>query len=404
MRAGIDYTAAVRQRAGIGRYTRNLIRALSELDQENQYRLFVAGGWGSGDGLGALPSNFEVRGIPLSDHWLHILWQRMRVPIPVQLVTGALDLFHSPDFVLPPTGRTPTIVTVHDLSFLRVPECFVPGFSDYLEGAVSRAVSRAAHILADSESTRQDLLDLMNVAPEQVTVLYPGVETRFRPVRGRRALDRVRRRYRLPERFILSVGTIQPRKNLVALVDAFDRLVAQHSSDPGIARLNLVLVGEKGWMFEETFAAVTSRGLEQRVHFPGFVEDSDLPTLYSLASAFAFPTKYEGFGLPVLEAMACGTPVVAADNSSIPEVVADAGLLVQADDPQVLADSLAVLLSDEALRRRLVTEGRQQARNFSWMAAARTLQGVYECVERGSAAVSPSHSHHTTPHHPMKNG
>lgn len=397
MRVGIDYTAAVRQRAGIGRYTRNLIRAVSEFDKENQYRLFVAGGWGSGDGLGPLPSNFEVRGIPLADRWLHILWQRMRVPIPVQLVTGALDVFHSPDFVLPPTGRTPTILTVHDLSFLRVPECFVPGFSEYLEGAVSRAVSRAAHILADSESTRRDLFELMDVGHEQVTVVYPGVEARFQPVRDAQVLDGVRFRYGLPEHFVLTVGTIQPRKNLVTLVEAFDRVLARHRRDPLIADLHLVLAGEKGWMYQQTFDAVVSSGLEDRVDFPGFVQDRDLPALYTLASAFAFPTKYEGFGLPVLEAMACGTPVVAANNSSIPEVVGDAGVLVAADDPQGIADALVLLVSDAALRTRLVAEGREQARRFTWASAAQGLHGVYESVggDRLGRGL-PSHSHPTT--------
>ena len=132
MRIGIDYTAAVRQSAGIGRYTRNLIRALAELDAENRYTLFVAGGWGDGDGLGSWPSNFRLRSVPLSDRWMHILWQRLRLPIQIQTVTGPLDLFHSPDFVLPPVGRTPAILTVHDLSFLRVPECYVPAFRKYL--------------------------------------------------------------------------------------------------------------------------------------------------------------------------------------------------------------------------------------------------------------------------------
>jgi glycosyltransferase involved in cell wall biosynthesis len=368
----------VRQGGGIGRYTRNLIRALAELDAENEYTLFVAGGWGDGDGLGSWPSNFRVRSVPLSDRWLHVLWQRLRLPVPVQAITGPLDLFHSPDFVLPPTGRTPSIVTVHDLSFLRVPECYVPAFRQYLEGAVSRAATRAERILADSESTRRDLIELKAVEPGQVTVIYPGVEPRFQPVRDAELLNRVRARYELPERFVLGLSTLQPRKNFAGLIEGYRRLVGGWTEEPAIVDLQLVVAGGLGWMYDDAFDAVASAGLAERVHFAGFVDDEDLPAIYTLAAAFAFPTWYEGFGLPVLEAMACGTPVVAADNSSLPEVVGKAGLLVDAGDSEGLSGALARLLTDETRRARLAAAGREQARQFTWDAAARQLLEVYQ--------------------------
>jgi glycosyltransferase involved in cell wall biosynthesis len=377
MRIGIDYTAAVRQGGGIGRYTRNLIRALAHLDTENQYMLFVAGGWGGGDGLGPWPANFRVRSIPLSDRWVHLFWQRMRLPVPVQTITGPLDLFHSPDFVLPPTGRTPAILTVHDLSFLRVPQFFVPGFREYLEMAVSRAVNQAACILADSESTRGDLMQLMGVEPERVTVLYPGVESRFRPVEEAQTLAAVRARYQLPGSFILGLSTLQPRKNFDGLIEAFRRLLAPIADGPEMAELHLVIAGGKGWMYEDTLAQVQRIGLGDRVHFPGFVAEADLPALYCLASAFAFPSWYEGFGLPLLEAMACGTPVVAANNSSLPEVVGEAGLLVDAADVDALSEALGRLLTDGALQGRLIRAGLDRARHFTWKGAAQQLLHVY---------------------------
>jgi glycosyltransferase involved in cell wall biosynthesis len=377
MRIGIDYTAAVRQGGGIGRYTRNLIRALAELDLESEYTLFVAGGRAKADELGSSPGNFRVRSVPLSDRWLHILWQRLRLPVPIQVVTGPLDLFHSPDFVLPPLRRVPAILTVHDLSFLRVPQFFVPGFRQYLEGAVSRAVRRARHILADSESTRRDLMELMAVEPERVTVLYPGVEARFQPVQDAEALSQVRARYDLPERFVLSVGTLQPRKNFAGLVEAFGCLLAAKKDVPGMKDLQLVVVGGRGWMFEDVVSQVQRLGLAERVHFPGFVDDEDLPALYNLAAAFAFPSWYEGFGLPVLEAMACGVPVIAANNSSLPEVVGEAGLLIDASDTEALAAGLMRLLTDEDLRAKLVPAGRQQASPFNWGRAAQQLLAVY---------------------------
>ncbi|MEJ2210516.1 MAG: glycosyltransferase family 1 protein [Anaerolineae bacterium] len=377
MRIGIDYTAAVRQGAGIGRYTRNLIRALADLDRQNRYTLFVAGGWGEGDGLGPWPDNFRRRGVPLSDRWLNIVWQRLRLPLPIQLVTGPLDLFHSPDFVLPPLGRTPAVLTVHDLSFLRVPECFVPGFREYLEGAVRRAVGRARFILADSFNTRQDLIDLMGVEPDRAAVVYPGVEPRFGPIEDPAVLDPVRARYDLPPRFVLGLSTLQPRKNFAGLADAFARLLAAQGDEAPFADLHLVIGGGKGWMYEEMMARVERLGLGQRVRFLGFVDDADLPALYNLADAFAFPSWYEGFGVPLLEAMACGTPVVAADNSSLPEVVGDAGLLVNAGDVEALASALGRLVSNAELREELRTEGPARARRFTWEKAAHQLLGIY---------------------------
>jgi glycosyltransferase involved in cell wall biosynthesis len=377
VRIGIDYTAAVRQHAGIGRYTRQLVRALAALDRDNQYVVFVAGGWGAGDGLGPWPGNFHLRTLPLPDRWLNILWQRWRLPLPIQWVTGPLDLFHSPDFVLPPLGRTPAVLTVHDLSFMRVPDCFVPGFREYLEGAVSRAVRLARLILADSCSTRHDLIELMQVEPERVVVLYPGVDERFRPVADPAILDPIRDAYRLPQSFLLGLGTLQPRKNFEGLVEAFSRLLAVRGHEPLFADLHLVIGGGSGWMHEEIVNCVKRSGLGQRVRLLGFVDDGDLPGLYSMASAFAFPSFYEGFGVPVLEAMACGTPVVAADNSSLPEAIGDAGLLVPTGDPDALAAALGCLMTDDVLRARLISAGQGRAQGFTWTASARSLLAAY---------------------------
>ncbi|MFN2291996.1 MAG: glycosyltransferase family 4 protein [Anaerolineae bacterium] len=378
MRIGIDYTAAVRQQGGIGRYTRSLIRALSEIDTRNQYVLFVMGGHEADDGHGNWPDNFRLRPVPISDRWFNVLWQRVRVPVPVQVWTGRLDLFHSPDFVLPPLGRTPAVLTVHDLSFLRVPWCFVPGFRDYLEAAVSRSVRKASLILADSLSTERDLAELLGVELERVHVLYPGVDSRFRPVTDPEALGEVRQRYSLPESFVLGLSTLQPRKNFAGLIDAFGRLLAAEGGAQAIQGLQLVIAGGSGWLSEDIQEAIGRAGLEGRVRVVGFVDDHDLPALYTLASAFAFPSWYEGFGVPVLEAMACGTPVVAADNSSLPEVVGEAGLLVGAGDADALAQALFSLLVRQDVRQRLVARGLERVRRFSWPASATALLQAYE--------------------------
>lgn len=374
MRIGIDYTSAVRQHGGIGRYTRNLVRALIGLDEQNQYVLFVADRSNRAS-MEQWPDNVRVRRIPCSDRWTTFIWQRVRLPLPVQLATGRLDLFHSPDFVLPPAGSTPTLLTVHDLSFLRVPECFVPGFAHYLGQAVTRAAAKATHILADSYSTRVDLVELLKIDEARITVLYPGVEARFTPVHDPVLLRHVRATYGLPDRFILNIGTLQPRKNLVSLIEAFGQVIKNAS--PAAEDLHLVIAGTKGWQYEETLRAAAHSAVANRVHLLGFVRDDDLPALYSLASIFAFPSLYEGFGLPVLEAMACGVPVVTGDNSSLPEVAGRAALLIDVKNQDAIAEALLRLVSDCALRAKLEEAGIEQSRAFTWERAARQLKEVY---------------------------
>jgi glycosyltransferase involved in cell wall biosynthesis len=242
---------------------------------------------------------------------------------------------------------------------------------------VPRAVKRARHILADSASTRRDLLELLGVEPARVTVIYPGVESRFRPVRDPAARAVVRARYDLPERFVLGLSTLQPRKNFEGLIAAFSLLVA---GKPEMADTYLVISGQKGWLYDEALAAAERAGMADRVRFIGFAADADLPALYSLASVFAFPSWYEGFGVPLLEAMACGTPVVAADNSSLPEVVGDAGLMVDAADVHGLASALGRLLTDDELRTRLAAAGLARSRQFTWERAVKKLLEVYKRV------------------------
>jgi len=389
MRIGIDYTAAVRQRAGIGRYTRGLVNALLELDTENEYVLLVASRGVARPrpspeaqaevypgGEGRRP-NVHWRCLPLTDRHLAILWHRLQLPLPVESFTGPVDLFHSPDFTLPPAWRARTLVTVHDLSFLRYPEGADPRLRAYLMDAVPRSVRRADHVLADSQNTRDDLVALLGVPPEKITVVYPGVEPRFRPLDDPGVLSAVRERYRLPERFILHVGTLEPRKNLVRLMEAY-ALLSEH----GVAtdEVSLVVAGGRGWLYEGIFQAVERLGLAGRVTFTGFVRDEDLPALYNLADLFVFPSVYEGFGLPPLEAMACGTPVVVSNTSSLPEVVGQAGLLVSPTDVGALAEAMARALRNGELRARLRARGLEQARRFTWQKVAEETLRAYRSL------------------------
>lgn len=375
MRVGLDVTAAVSQGAGIGRYTRELLRALAAAESQPDYRLFFASRTRPHP-LPPLGPNFRVTALPFHDIWLARLWHRARLPLPVELLTGRLDLFHSPDFTLPPVRRgTPTLLTVHDLSFVRDPASAAPGLRAYLNAVVPRSVARATHLLADSQATRDDLGELYGVPAERVTVLYCGVASIFRPVSDPAALAAARARYGLGAApFIFSVSTLQPRKNYVRLIQAFARL-----REPD---LTLVIAGGKGWLYDAIFAEVERLGLRERVRFPGFVAEADLPALYSAARVLAYPSLYEGFGLPLLEAMACGTPVVTSTASCLPEVAGDAALLVDPTDVEALAQALGRAVADEALRADLIRKGAARAARFRWADAARQLLDLYGRLAR----------------------
>ena len=388
MRIAVDYTPAIRQRAGIGRYTKGLVAALAELDHENEYILLVVGKGQEARNkrqeeatrnmvscplpLASLAPNFRFCHIPLSHRLLTIVWHRLRLPLPAEIFTGPVDLFHSPDFVLPPLRHARGLITVHDLAFLRVPECADPGLRAYLTKAVPRSIARAHRILADSENTRRDLMELLGVPAERIRVVPAGVDSRFHPIADEAELERVRRRYRLEEPFILSLGTLEPRKNFVRLIEAHAQLRRRLPSAP-----RLVIAGDRGWLYEDIFAAAEKSGSGQ-VRFLGFVPDEDLPALYTMAELFAFPSLYEGFGLPPLEAMACGTPVVCSNRPSLPETVGDAALLVDAEDVEELAQAMQRLLENEELRAEMRERGLRRARRFTWRKAAEKLLAAYE--------------------------
>lgn len=370
-RIGIDYTAAVHQRAGIGRYVRGLVAALAERQPGVAARLFVAGG-GAVE-LPDTPAGFELRPSRLSERTHARLWHRLRVPVPVEWWTGPLGLFHATDFALPPTRPgTRTVLTVHDLAFERYPAETMPGMLGYLRRVVPRSVGRADHVITDSEATRRDVIELYHAAPEKVSVVYPGVSARFAAPQLPERLAEVRRRYSLPDApLVLTIGTMQPRKNHARLVEAFAQVASQTNAV-------LVVAGGKGWQYEAVHQLVERLGLAERVRFPGFVDDADLPALYAATEVFAYPALYEGFGLPVLEAMAAGTPVVTSAVSSLPEITGEDGaLLVDPKSVEQIAAALARLLADGALRARLATHGAARAQAFTWAATAEQLWQVY---------------------------
>ena len=374
-RIAIDYTPAYGQSGGIGRYVRELTAALATLDAANDYRLFV-----SGAEKGALPAapaaNFAWRPTAISPRWLARIWHRARLPLPVELFTGKVDLFHATDFALPQTlGTTRTLLTVHDLSFVRAPAAASPPLKAYLDAVVPRSVARADHILADSAATRDDLIELYKTPARKITVLYSGVDQRFRPVAEKGTLAATRAKYGLAEYpYALSVGTLQPRKNYSRVIQALAEVRA------GGQDLRYAIAGGQGWLEDEMQRTITATGMEDFVHLLGYVDDEDLPALYSGSKMLLMPSLYEGFGLPILEAMACGVPVIASNVSSLPEVAGDAGILVDPTDTAALRDAMIAVETEPNLRQQLVEKGYRQAARFTWRRSASQLLSVYRSL------------------------
>ncbi|GAB4272175.1 MAG: glycosyltransferase family 1 protein [Candidatus Promineifilaceae bacterium] len=374
-RIGIDVTSALTQGAGIGRYTRELVRAVVAEESGHTFHLFSARLVGEPPVPNPLPDVPHVvyRPAPLGERWLYRLWYRLRLPLPVQWVTGELDLFHSPDFVLPPVnGRIPTLLTVHDLSFIHYPHVFPKPLVDYLNRVVPWSVRRATHILADSASTQEDLMRLWGVPAEKITVLYCGVSPQYQPITDAARLTAVRQKYALGDLpFVLSVGTVQPRKNYKMLIRAFKGVAEKlpHA---------LYIAGGTGWMHDEILAEIENQGLNGRVRFLGFVDDADLPALYSAADLFVYPSLYEGFGLPPLEAMACGTPAILSNTSSLPEVAGEDGaVLLPPQETAVWQQTILTMLQSPQKREKVANAGRKQSQKFTWQQAAKQLLTLY---------------------------
>ena len=361
MHVAIDARLAHYTRGGIARYTLELARALAEVGPRHRFTLLRSVRQRSG-----LPCASNLSASPLLTP-PHHRWEQLTLPI--ELARLRPDLLHSPDFIPPFRRPCPAVITVHDLGFLRFPETLTAESRRYY-GQVGRAVQSAERTIAVSRHTAHDLVELAGAAEGRIRVVYNGVSPTYRPIEDRTLLADVRARLGLERPYILFLGTFEPRKNLPTLVRAFRAVRARHD-------ILLALVGRRGWLFEPLFELIDRLGLRDDVRVVEDALEADFPAIYSGATAFAFPSLYEGFGLPPLEAMACGTPTVVADSSSLPEVVGDAALLHPPTDYEALADALIRLLEDEPLRATLRTRGRARAAQFTWTETARQALAVY---------------------------
>ena len=387
MRIAIDYTTGIYPGAGIARYTRSLVDALARIDPRDRYALFYASRGlprptpetENADILFSRHRNLHPVAVPLSVRQMFALWQRLRVPVPLEIFTGRCDVVHSPDFVAPPHLFGADVITVHDVSFLVVPECAEPNLAAFLGKTVPGAVRRARHIIAVSEQTKNDLVRLLNVSPEKITVAYNGVDPAFHRVNDEAARAELRASLGLPERFILHVGTLEPRKNLQRLVEAYGMM--RDSAGDDLRDVALVLAGRKGWLYQPILDAVErGRSRGGQVMLLESFSDRELVLLYNMASVFAYPSLYEGFGLPAAEALACGTPTLVSKDGALHEVTGGAALAVDAQSARDIAAGLRRLMEDGDLRAALSKKSPGQVAPFTWEASARTVLRVYREV------------------------
>jgi glycosyltransferase involved in cell wall biosynthesis len=363
-RFALDARLTYYTHGGIAHYTRRLIEALQVIDAENDYSILQ-----SRKQREALANRPNFRRVSC---WTPSHHRFERWALAAEIAPLRLDVLHSPDFIPPAYGARAFVITVHDLNFMRAPERLTEASQRYYRGQIASAVQRADQIIAVSQATCADLVAYTGVSPHKLHVIPEAADRAFRPLSPDEAAT-ILSRYDLTPGYILFVGTLEPRKNLPGLLRAYHRLINEHRLDPP-----LVLVGRRGWLDEDMAAVQHELGLSEQVHHLEAVRDDDLPALYNGAALHILPSFDEGFGLPALEAMACGTPTVVSDRGALPETVSDAGLQVDPYDVEALAAAIARGLSDTDLRAHMRARGLAKAATYSWEATARQTIAVYQ--------------------------
>jgi glycosyltransferase involved in cell wall biosynthesis len=370
VRIGID--ARKLHDFGIGTYIRNLLRQLARLDHENEYVVFCR--QEDRETLSSLGENFRAVPEPAGNYTIA---EQLRIPLALR--REAVTLFHAPHYVLPPLVRCRSVVTIHDCIHLMFPQYLPSRLAlAYARTSISLAARRASRVLTVSESSKRDILRFVDTPPDRIDVIYNAYDERFTIEPREEEVVRVRERYQLHDEFVLYAGNVKPHKNLARLIEAFD-LVRKR----GLDHLKLVMIGDDISRYTALRRAVHLHQLHKYVRFLGYMPEETLAVMYRLAGVFVFPSLYEGFGLPPLEAMASGTPVVTSNVSSLPEVAGDAAVLVNPYDARAIADGIYRVLTDETLRRDLRKKGIARAGQFSWEQSVRRVHKIYRQVANG---------------------
>lgn len=360
MRIGIDISQLAFPGTGVSVYTQNLIESLKKLDTENEFIFFFS----SLRQKSPVPESKNFKFPPL---FLEVLWNRLHV-LPVERFIGKIDLFHTSDWLEPP-AQCPKVTTIHDLTVLKYPESFSKkGGHDIVENMKRKleiVKKESKLIIAVSESTKRDIVQLLGIPESRIRVIYEAANDIFNNKLTKDNLENVKEKYGIEGKYILAVGTREPRKNLQRVLEAHDLLISKHPD------IQLVIVGKYGWG-EDQSSIINN---QSSIKLLGYVPREDLPALYSGAEAFVYPSLYEGFGLPVLEAMASGCPVVTSNVSSLPEIAGDGAILVSPQKSDQIRDGI-----EEAIKNRetLIAKGKKRARDFSWEKTAKETLNVYK--------------------------
>jgi len=367
----IDVSAAVHAKAGIGRYAGSLARALVELEPE-RFALFYNRGAETEPprDLALVPARTIRAGYK---PWRMAVWAGQSARVGFNRLVPSAELFHATEHLLPPLRGVPTVLTVHDMIFKLFPEHQKRLNYWYLNSTMPLYCRRADAIITVSECSKHDIVKHYGLDPAKITVIHEAASSECVPA-SQAAVDAIRRRYGLPERFLIHVSTIEPRKNLMRLAEALQRL-----RDEGLI-IPLVMTGAKGWLYDDLFRRLDELDIREDVHLTGYVPAEDLAVLVSAATVATMPSVYEGFGLPVLEAMACGTPVVCSNASSLPEVGGDAARYFDPYDVAAMAEAIRVVWTDADLRAEMREQGLEQAARFSWKRAAQETLSLYERI------------------------
>ena len=357
--------------AGAGTYTLNLVRALARIDGDHDYVVYAR--THTTPYLGGLPANFDVVDIGEKSRWSRLLWEQ--VSLPLDLKRRKARLLHSPHHTTPiPYCPCPRVLTVHDVTFFILPERYPLVRRLYFQMLTIAAARRSKAVLVPSSSVADEASSFLGLPRARISVTHEGVDPAFKRLDRAACSKLALERYDLPEGYLLSLGTREPGKNREAILWSM-RYLVDLGGDP-----HLAIVGQRAWGAAQEEGLVAQLGLEDRVHFTGYVHQEDLPALYNAASVFLFPSLYEGFGLPVLEAMACGTPVVTSNVSALPDVAGDAAILVDPHDAHAIADAVNLLWNDAAEAGRLRSAGLERAARFTWEACAEATLAAYRRV------------------------
>ncbi len=360
------------KRRGWGIYSYQLLRALLTIDKENTYHCFYNIFRKGRNDLVLRVNGSKQKNLiwPIPGRIMNLLWEQWRL-LAAERFFGRIDVLHVPYEFLPKVTSARTVVTVHDVTFLKHPEYLEPGFVELFTKRIHYVAENADRIIADSENTKRELVAYTDVPEERVVVIHAGVDECFKPTEDTAEIKNVSKRYGISNPYVLFVGAADEDKNLVRLAKAFAR-VREEQPD-----LQLALAGNVGWAFNCLMEQLKSLNIAEGVVLTGFVSDRDLPLLYAGAAVLAIPSIHEGFGLPALESMACGTPVLCSDAASLPEVVGNAGVLVDPYSVEEIASGLNELLLNTDLRAECIKKGLERAKSFSWKSAASQVLNVY---------------------------